>query len=81
MKNKKTVEKETVVAANAAKEELDALRAQQKSTFCPAETLVKQEIAAIDENLASHKDIVHVSMGVFVFGSPDCTSFPWIIHG
>merc|ERR1712166_732224 len=54
--DKKNDAKTAAAAAKAARGELDALRAQQKSTFFPAETLVKQEIAAIDENLASHKD-------------------------
>merc|ERR1712166_114724 len=54
--DKKNDAKTAASAAKAARGELDALRAQQKSTFCPAEALVKQEIAAVDENLASHKD-------------------------
>jgi len=54
--DKKNHAKTAASAAKAARGELDALRAQHKSTFCPAETLVKQEIAAVDENLACHKD-------------------------
>jgi chromosome segregation ATPase len=54
--DKKNDAKTVASAAKAARGELDALRAQQKSTFCPAETLVKQEVAAVDEALASHRD-------------------------
>ena len=56
---KKSDAQASASAAKASRGELDALRAQQKSTFCPAEALVKQEISVVDEGLSSHKDIVH----------------------
>ena len=72
---------ETKAAAAAAKEsrgELDALRAQQKATFCPAETLVKQETIAVDEALSVHKDTVHVSTTLVSF--LNCYT-PWVMLG
>jgi len=54
--DKKNDAKNAATAAKTARGELDALRAQMKSTFCPAEMLVKQEIAFVDAGLADHKD-------------------------
>jgi len=53
---KKNKAKDAASAAKNARGELDALQAQMKSTFCPAEMLVKQEMALVDAGLADHRE-------------------------
>ena len=64
--DKKNAAQAADAAAKASRRELDALRAQQNSTFCPAETLGKQEIIVVYEGLAYHK---HVSTTLASFSN------------
>jgi len=56
MQDKKNTAKAAAAESKGAKEQLEALRAQQRATFCPAFVLVKQEIDLVDSSLASHRD-------------------------
>jgi len=55
IKDKKYELKAAALAANSAKKELNALREQQETRFCPAEMLVKNEIDLLDSCLASRE--------------------------
>ena len=80
-RDKKSDAKAAVSAANASRRELDALRAQQKSTFCPAETLGKQEILVVDEGLASHNKLCMFLQHLIPSRIHVCIHKLWVMFG
>jgi len=75
MQDRKNVAEVAAVAAKAAHDELDALRAQQKVTFCPTEALIKREMDLVDSGLASRKE-----NGVAIVAAVQLQVVAWMVE-